>query len=98
MIFPRQVLRHKDVFTLGDRSFRWEYPDNSKYAIVLKSPPRTPNKKNNALTPKSPSNATVKTSSAKKAAALQRVMSPKKAASSPLSAKKLAAGNVLPRS
>jgi len=34
------VLRHKDVFTLGDRSFRWEYPDNSKYAITPKSPPR----------------------------------------------------------
>ena len=47
--FSHQVLRHKDVFTLGDRSFRWEYPDNSKYAIALKSPPRTPNKKNNAL-------------------------------------------------
>ena len=43
-------------------------------------------------TPKSPSNSAVKTSSAKEAAALQRVMSPKKAASSPATAKKLAAG------
>ena len=48
-ILSDQVMRHKDVFTLGDRSFRWEYPETSKYAIVLKSPPRTPNKKNNAL-------------------------------------------------
>ena len=28
------VLNHKDVFTIGDRSFRWEYPDDSPHLIV----------------------------------------------------------------
>ena len=26
-----QTLYHKSVFTVGDRQFRWEYPDNSKH-------------------------------------------------------------------
>ena len=34
------VLNHKDVFTIGDRSFRWEYPDDSPHLIVS-----TPKKK-----------------------------------------------------
>ena len=40
------VLNHKAVFTLGDRSFRWEYPANSPHIATLakgaKSPKKTP--------------------------------------------------------
>lgn len=34
------VLNHKDVFTIGDRKFRWEYPDDSPHLVVS-----TPKKK-----------------------------------------------------
>ena len=37
------VLTHGDVFTIADRSFRWEYPDDSPY-LSKKSPKKTPNK------------------------------------------------------
>ena len=39
------VLKHKAIFTLGDRSFRWEYPANSPHISALaesKSPKKTP--------------------------------------------------------
>merc|ERR1712193_330764 len=42
------VLNHKDVFTIGDRSFRWEYPDDSPHLVVS-----TP-KKNSAKKASSP--------------------------------------------
>ena len=32
------VLRHKDIFTIGDRSFRWEYPDNSRHLSMTATP------------------------------------------------------------
>ena len=28
------VLNHKDIFSIGDRSFRWEYPKESQYIDV----------------------------------------------------------------
>ena len=33
-------MNHKDVFTIGDRKFRWEYPDDSPHLVVS-----TPKKK-----------------------------------------------------
>ena len=48
------VLGHGNVFTLGDRSFRWEYPEGSQYAkkgaATPKKSPKTP------LTPKKSAN------------------------------------------
>ena len=48
-----QTLHHKDVFTVGDRSFRWEYPDNSPHLLrkreAYASPKKSP--KANVLTP-----------------------------------------------
>ena len=38
------VLNHKDVFTIGDRSFRWEYPDDSPH-LVVSTPKKTSTKK-----------------------------------------------------
>ena len=37
------VLTHGDVFTIADRMFRWEYPDDSPY-LSKKSPKKTPSK------------------------------------------------------
>ena len=37
------VLRHKDIFTIGDRSFRWEYPEESEY-IAVTSPKKVASK------------------------------------------------------
>ena len=53
------ALGHKDLFTLGDRSFRWEYPDDSPY-VASTSPKKgfkvlTPKAK--APTPKTPKSA-----------------------------------------
>ena len=43
------VLGHKDIFTIGDRSFRWEYPDDSPHLKKASSPKKrgSPNKKAN---------------------------------------------------
>ena len=38
------VLNHKDVFTIGDRSFRWEYPDDSPH-LVVSTPKKASSKK-----------------------------------------------------
>ena len=39
------VLGHKDVFTIADRSFRWEYPDDSPHLSKgKKSPKKSPSK------------------------------------------------------
>ena len=49
------VLNHKDVFTIGDRSFRWEYPEESQHIVAASastaSSKKTPSKKT-PLTPK----------------------------------------------
>ena len=37
------VLKHKDIFTIGDRSFRWEYPEESQH-LATASPKKTPKK------------------------------------------------------
>ena len=41
------VLNHKDVFTIGDRSFRWEYPDDSPH-LVVSTPKKASSKKASA--------------------------------------------------
>ena len=56
------VLKHKDVFTIGDRSFRWEYPEESQHiaaaSISTTSSKKTPSKKSDKtpLTPKTNGN------------------------------------------
>ena len=53
------VLKHKDVFTIGDRSFRWEYPEESQHIVAASastaSSKKTPSKKT-PLTPKNNGN------------------------------------------
>ncbi len=47
-------LRHKDIFTVGDRSFRWEYPVGSRYLTSAPTPPAksvASPKKGKVLTP-----------------------------------------------
>ena len=50
-----KVLGHKDMFTVGDRSFRWEYPEGSKY---LKKPAGSPRAQKKILTPHRQNNLT----------------------------------------
>ena len=58
------VLKHKDVFTIGDRSFRWEYPEESQHiaaaTVSTASAKKTPSKKSDKtpLTPKTNGNNT----------------------------------------
>ena len=42
-------MNHKDVFTIGDRKFRWEYPDDSPHLVVS-----TPKKKSSKSPVKEP--------------------------------------------
>ena len=37
-------MNHKDVFIIGDRKFRWEYPDDSPHLVVS-----TPKKKTSGI-------------------------------------------------
>ena len=57
------ALGHKDLFTLGDRSFRWEYPEGSAFiagtpkgkkgtkVLSPKAKPPTPGKKDKKKSP-----------------------------------------------
>lgn len=54
------MLYHKAVFTVGDRSFRWEYPQDSVH--VLRKPQETPKSAKKSPKPKvlTPNNSQVK--------------------------------------
>ena len=67
------VLKHKDIFTIGDRSFRWEYPEESQH-IAVASPKKTPKK---AETPKASGNNQSANGSVAKKGEGYGVMSPK---------------------
>ena len=71
------VLKHKDIFTIGDRSFRWEYPEESQHlAAASATPKKTPKKSTPAKNATNNSNNSHANSVAKKGEGYG-VMSPK---------------------
>ena len=76
-------MNHKDVFTIGDRKFRWEYPDDSPHLVVStpkkkssKSPVKVNGGNGNGVSGKGETYATMTPKAMAKAAAESKADTP----------------------